>query len=81
MRVPARAVCLIVAAVRHIPAPRAAVVAPLEPVLAAILAWPILDQALEAPQIAGICIVVAAVIWVQSHRPVSNEAAPPQVIG
>ena len=72
---------LIVAAVRHIPAPRAAVVATLEPVLAAILAWPILDQALEPPQIAGICIVVAAVIWVQSHRPVPNEDAPPQVIG
>ena len=72
---------LIVAAVRHIPAPRAAVVATLEPVLAAILAWPILDQALDAPQIAGICIVVAAVIWVQSHRPVAREDAPPQVIG
>jgi drug/metabolite transporter (DMT)-like permease len=72
---------LIVAAVRHIPAPRAAVVATLEPVLAAILAWPILDQTLEPPQIAGICIVVAAVIWVQSHRPVAGEDATPQVIG
>ncbi len=56
-------------------------VATLEPVLAAILAWPILDQALEAPQIAGICVVVAAVIWVQSHRPVAHEQSPPQVIG
>jgi drug/metabolite transporter (DMT)-like permease len=64
---------LIVASVRHIPAPRAAVVATLEPVLAAILAWPILDQKLEAPQIAGVCIVVAAVIWVQSHRPAAVE--------
>jgi drug/metabolite transporter (DMT)-like permease len=72
---------LIVASVRHIPAPRAAVVATLEPVLAAILAWPILDQELEPPQIAGVCIVVAAVIWVQSHRPVAHEDAPPQVIG
>lgn len=70
---------LIVTALRHIAAPRAAVVATLEPVLAAMLAWPILDQALEPPQIAGICIVVAAVIWVQSHRPPAPEA--PQVIG
>ena len=72
---------LIVTAVRHIAAERAAVVATLEPVLAAILAWPILEQALDPPQIAGICIVVAAVIWVQSHRPVVDEDAPPQVIG
>ena len=72
---------LIVTAVRHIPAARAAVIATLEPVLAAILAWPILDQALEAPQIAGIVIVVAAVIWVQSHRPAAHPDQPPQVIG
>lgn len=72
---------LIVTAVRHIAAARAAVIATLEPVLAAILAWPILDQALEAPQIAGIVIVVAAVIWVQSHRPPAPADAPPQVMG
>ena len=70
---------LIVTAVRHIPAARAAVVSTLEPVLAAILAWPILDQALTAPQMAGIVLVVAAVIWVQSHRP--RAAQTPQVIG
>lgn len=64
---------LIVTAVRHIPASRAAVVSTLEPVLAAIIAWPVLDQALAAPQIAGVLFVVAAVIWVQSHRPVVQE--------
>ena len=68
---------LIVTAVRHIPAERAAVVATLEPVLAAILAWPILDQALSAPQIAGIVIVVAAVTWVQSHRPPGAKGGGP----
>jgi drug/metabolite transporter (DMT)-like permease len=68
---------LIVTAVRHIPAPRAAVVATLEPVLAAIIAWPVLDQALAAPQIAGIVVVVGAVVWVQSHRPqMEAERAP-----
>jgi drug/metabolite transporter (DMT)-like permease len=68
---------LIVTAVRHIPAPRAAVVATLEPVLAAIIAWPVLDQALSAPQIAGVVVVVCAVVWVQSHRPeLDLERAP-----
>src|SRR5215213_1211615 len=68
---------LIVTAVRHIPAPRAAVVATLEPVLAAIIAWPVLDQALAAPQVAGVVVVVCAVIWVQSHRPqLDLERAP-----
>jgi len=64
---------LIVTAVRHIPAPRAAVVSTLEPVLAAIIAWPVLDQALAPPQIVGGLLVVAAVIWVQTHRPVVQE--------
>jgi threonine/homoserine efflux transporter RhtA len=53
------------------------VVATLEPVLAAIIAWPVLDQALAAPQIAGVVVVVCAVIWVQSHRPqLEAEQAP-----
>ena len=68
---------LMVTALRHIPASRGAVVATLEPVLAAIIAWPVLDQALAAPQIAGIVVVVAAVIWVQTHRPqIEAESAP-----
>ena len=44
---------LMVAALRHIAAPRAAVVATLEPVLAAVFAWLIHDEALAAVQIAG----------------------------
>jgi drug/metabolite transporter (DMT)-like permease len=68
---------LIVTAVRHIPSARAAVVATLEPVLAAIIAWPVHDQVLGTPQILGGAIVVAAVIWVQSHRPdITAESAP-----
>ena len=70
---------LIVTAVRHIAAERAAVVSTLEPVLAAILAWPLLDQALAAPQILGIVLVVAAVTWVRTHRPAAADT--PQVIG
>ena len=68
---------LIVASVRHIPASRAAIVATLEPVLGAIIAWPVHDQALAAPQIVGGVIVVAAVIWVQSHKPEYDEESAP----
>lgn len=61
---------------RHVPASRAAVVAALEPVLAALFAWLIHDEALAAVQLAGGLIVVASVAWVQSHRPDAAEAAP-----
>jgi drug/metabolite transporter (DMT)-like permease len=70
---------LMVTAVRHIPAPRAAVVATLEPVLAAVFAWVIHGESLSPAQIAGGLLVVAAVVWVQLQR-VSHEdeAAPEQ---
>ncbi|HKP88812.1 MAG TPA: EamA family transporter [Thermoleophilaceae bacterium] len=69
-------VCM-VAALRLIPAPRAAVVATLEPVLAAVFAWLFHDEVLAAPQLAGVALVLAAVVWVQSHRPdVAAESAP-----
>jgi drug/metabolite transporter (DMT)-like permease len=54
----------IVGAVRHVPASRAAVVATLEPVLAAAFAWPIHGQGLAAVQIAGGLLVLAAVVRV-----------------
>jgi drug/metabolite transporter (DMT)-like permease len=60
-------VCM-VAALRHIPAPRAAVVATLEPVLAAVFAWVIHDESLGSVQIAGGMAVLAAVAWVQTRR-------------
>jgi drug/metabolite transporter (DMT)-like permease len=66
-----------VAALRHIPAPRAAVVATLEPVLAAVFAWIIHDEALAAVQVAGGLAVLAAVAWVQSRQPdLEAELAP-----
>jgi drug/metabolite transporter (DMT)-like permease len=64
-------------AVRHIPAPRAAVVATLEPVLAAVLAWLIHGQALAPVQIAGGLVVIGAIIWIQVQRPqLDAELAP-----
>ena len=69
-------ICM-VAALRHVPAPRAGVVATLEPVLAAVFAWIIHGEALAAVQVAGGMAVVAAVAWVQSRRPdLEAELAP-----
>ena len=68
--------CMI-AAVRHLPAHRAAVVATLEPVLGALLAWPIHGQALDPVQIAGMLLVVGSIVWVQAQRPaLEAELAP-----
>ena len=70
---------LMVSAVRHIPASRAAVVATLEPVLATVFAWVIHDEALSTAQVAGGLLVVAAVTWVQlQHVSLDEESAPEQ---
>ena len=69
-------ICM-VAALRHVPAPRAGVVATLEPVLAAVFAWIIHDEGLAAVQVGGGLAVVAAVAWVQSRRTdLEAELAP-----
>ena len=60
---------LIVAALRHVPAARAAAVATLEPALSALFAFLIHDEVLAGVQIAGIAIVLSAVAWVQLQRP------------
>jgi drug/metabolite transporter (DMT)-like permease len=68
---------LMVTALRHIPAPRAAIIATLEPVLGAMFEWFIRGTKLDAVQIAGGFAVVAAVIWVQSQSPdLQQESAP-----
>lgn len=61
---------LTVAALRHVPTPRVAVIATLEPVLAAVFAWIIHDEALAAVEIAGGMIVLVAVAWVQTRAPI-----------
>jgi drug/metabolite transporter (DMT)-like permease len=68
----------VVAALRHLPAPRAAVAATLEPVLGAVFAWWLHDEHLAAVQLVGGLLVLGAVIWVQAHRPdLEAELAPP----
>jgi drug/metabolite transporter (DMT)-like permease len=67
-----------VAAVRHIPASRAAVVATLEPVLAALFAWAIHGEGLSPVQIVGGLLVVAAVVWIQLQRADGDEESAPE---
>jgi drug/metabolite transporter (DMT)-like permease len=68
----------VVAALRHLPAPRVAVAATLEPVLAALFAWFMHDEKLALVQVAGGVLVLGAVLWVQSRRPdLEAELAPP----
>src|SRR5436190_2102205 len=68
----------VVAALRHLPAPRVAVAATLEPVLAAVFAWWLHDERLAVVQLVGGALVLGAVLWVQSHRPdLEAELAPP----
>jgi drug/metabolite transporter (DMT)-like permease len=68
---------LMVTALRHIPASRAAIVATLEPVLGAAFEWLIHGTTLAAVQIAGGAVVLLAVLWVQSQRPdLQQESVP-----
>ena len=68
---------LMVSALRHIPAPRAAIVATLEPALGAAFEWLIHGRELAAVQIAGGFAVLAAVLWVQTQRPdLQQESVP-----
>jgi drug/metabolite transporter (DMT)-like permease len=68
---------LMVSALRHIPAARAAIVATLEPVLGAAFEWFIRGTKIDGVQILGGFAVVLAVIWVQSQSPdLQQESAP-----
>jgi drug/metabolite transporter (DMT)-like permease len=63
-----------VTALRHLPDSRVAVVAMLEPVLGAVIAWGLHDQAPAATQIVGGVVVLVAIGWVQTHRPARSES-------
>jgi drug/metabolite transporter (DMT)-like permease len=63
---------MIFTALRHVPAAIVGVIMTFEPVIASLVAWPVHDQVLAAPQIGGIVIVVAAVAWVQAQQAVGS---------
>jgi drug/metabolite transporter (DMT)-like permease len=59
---------LLVSALRHIAATRAGIVAMLEPVVATVVAWLWLAEALDAGQLAGATVVLAAILLAQTAR-------------
>ena len=59
---------LLVSALRHLPATRVAIISMLEPVLATVVAWVWLGEALTAVQLAGAAIVLAAIALAQTAR-------------
>jgi drug/metabolite transporter (DMT)-like permease len=59
---------LLVSALRQLPATRVAIMAMLEPVVATIVAWIWLDEALGATQLAGAIVVLAAIVIAQTAR-------------
>jgi drug/metabolite transporter (DMT)-like permease len=65
---------LLVSALHHVPATRVTIVAMLEPVLAAIVAWFWLGEELAAVQIVGGLIVLIGVILAQTSRREDRDA-------
>jgi drug/metabolite transporter (DMT)-like permease len=59
---------LIVSALRHLPATRVGIVAMLEPVAAAVVAWAWLGESLDAAQLAGGAVVLAGIVLAQTAR-------------
>jgi drug/metabolite transporter (DMT)-like permease len=59
---------LVVAALRHLPATRVGIVAMLEPVVAALVAFAWLDESLSAAQLAGGAVVLAGILLAQTAR-------------
>jgi drug/metabolite transporter (DMT)-like permease len=59
---------LIVGALRHLPATRVGVIAMLEPVIGALVAFAWLDETLGAEQLAGGVVVLAGIVLAQTAR-------------
>ena len=60
---------LVVSALHHVPATRVTVIAMLEPVLAAVVAFAWLEQEIGALQVAGALLVLTGVVLAQTARP------------
>jgi drug/metabolite transporter (DMT)-like permease len=63
---------LFVAALAHIPAPRASVIAMFEPVVAILVAWAWLGENLAAAQLVGAGIILAGIVLAQTAREASS---------
>ena len=67
---------LFVSALHHVPATRVTIVAMLEPVLAALMAWLWLEEELGALQIVGGLVVLAGVVLAQTARAGDGQKPP-----
>src|SRR6476646_2202730 len=59
---------LLVSALRHLSATRVGIVAMLEPVAGALVAWALLSESLDGLQLAGAAVVLAAIVIAQTAR-------------
>jgi drug/metabolite transporter (DMT)-like permease len=59
---------LLVSALRHLPATRVGIIAMLEPVVATLVAWVWLDEALGAVQLVGGVVILAGIVIAQTAR-------------
>jgi drug/metabolite transporter (DMT)-like permease len=59
---------LLVESLRHISATRASIVSTLEPVVATLVAWAWLGEALGATQLVGGAVVIAGILVAESAR-------------
>ena len=71
---------LTVAALRWISSAVAGIATTMEPVLAALLAWIFLAQALGTPQLLGGALVIAGVVTAQVTRRHDPEATPIEIV-
>jgi drug/metabolite transporter (DMT)-like permease len=65
---------LFVSALHHVPATRVTIIAMLEPVLAALIAWLWLEEEIGTLQIVGGLVVLAGVVLAQTSRPEERPA-------
>ena len=60
-------------ALRLLPAARVSIVATSEPFIAAVIAWAVLGQSLEVPQMFGGALVLAGILIAQTHGPTADS--------
>ena len=60
-------------ALRLLPGARVSIVATSEPFIAALIAWAVLGQSLQIPQIAGGALVLGGILIAQTHRPTADS--------
>ena len=60
-------------ALRLLPAARVSIVATSEPFIAAVIAWAVLGQSLQFPQVVGGALVLGGILIAQTHRPTADS--------